>query len=132
MRRSAVLLAVAAALGIPLTTPAAASASVPVTEVICQDYSIYPQYIRHIFLSADNPTAVRDFDEHPTSLMCYEWSGSAPATIAYTISYFTDRDHPDGVTGTLAMRRGFGVNQRPNRRFWRTSRWGNKRPSWKT
>ena len=83
MRRSAVLLAVAAALSVPLTAPAPmASAATQVTEVICQDWSVFPQYIRHIYLSADNPTAVRDFDEHPVNLSCYEWSGSAPATVS--------------------------------------------------
>jgi len=109
MRRPAVLLAVAAALGIPLTAPApTASANTPTTEVTCQDWSAFPQYIRHIYLSADTPTAVRDFDEHPEYLTCYEWSGSAPATISYSISYvMNDVDHPDGATGTLTMGHGF-------------------------
>jgi hypothetical protein len=109
MRRPAVLLAVAAALSIPLTAPApTASATIPTTEVICQDWSIYPQYIRHIFLNADNPTAVRDFNEHPDYLTCYEWSGSTPATVSYTISYVMNGvDHPDGVTDTLTMGHGF-------------------------
>ncbi|MDX2540314.1 hypothetical protein ACOT81_15010 [Streptomyces sp. WI04-05B] len=109
MRRSAALLAVAAALGIPLTMPApAASASVPRTEVICQDWSIFPQYIRHIFLSADNPTGTRDFNEFPDILTCYEWSGSTPATVSYTISYVANGvDHPDGYTGILTMGHGF-------------------------
>jgi hypothetical protein len=112
MRRPAVLLAVAAALSIPLTGPApASSATVPRTEVICQDWSIFPQYIRHIFLSVDNPTAVRDFDEHPDNLGCYEWSGSTPATVAYTISYVSNgQDYPDGATGILTMGHGFGWN----------------------
>lgn len=109
MRRPAVPLAVVAALGIPLTAPTpAASVPVPPTEVICQDWSIYPQYIRHIFLSPDNPTAVRDFDELPEILSCYEWSGSTPATVSYTISYSMHGvDHPDGYTGTLTMGHGF-------------------------
>ncbi|MGQ4385235.1 hypothetical protein [Streptomyces sp. SAS_270] len=109
MRRPAVLLAVAAALSVPLTAPApAASADSRTTEVICQDWSVFPQYIRHIFLSPDNPTAVRDFDEHPVNLSCYEWSGSAPATVSYSISYvMNDLDHPDGKTDILTMGHGF-------------------------
>jgi len=110
MRRPAVVLAVAAALSVPLTAPApAASADTQVTEVICQDWSALPQYIRHIYLSADNPAAVRDFDEHPVNLSCYEWSGSAPATVSYSISYvMSEVDHPDGATGILTMGHGFG------------------------
>ncbi|MFD4561512.1 hypothetical protein ACFWP5_45610 [Streptomyces sp. NPDC058469] len=109
MRRPAVLLAVAAALSVPLTAPAAtASADAPITEVVCQDLSAFPQYIRHIYLSADNPTAVRDFDEHPVYLDCYEWSGSTPATVSYTISYVMNGlDHPDGATDILTMGHGF-------------------------
>ena len=111
MRRPAVLLAVAAAaaLSVPLTAPAAtASADTPTTEVVCQDMSAFPQYIRHIYLNADNPTAVRDFDENPVYLTCYEWSGSTPATVSYTISYvMNDVDHPDGYTDTLTMGHGF-------------------------
>ncbi|WP_369229597.1 hypothetical protein AB5J56_02670 [Streptomyces sp. R21] len=109
MRRPAVLLAVAAALGVPLTAPApTASATPQTTEVICQDWSAFPQYIRHIYLSPDNPTAVRDFDEHPVNLSCYEWSGSTPATISYSISYvMNDLDHPDGHSDILTMGHGF-------------------------
>ncbi|NEA98676.1 hypothetical protein [Streptomyces sp. SID13726] len=110
MRRPAVLLAVAVALGVPLTAPApVASAASPTTEVVCQDWSGAPQYIRHIYLNAENPSAVRDFDEHPENLTCYEWSGSAPATIQYSISYVMNGvDHPDGVTEILTMGHGFG------------------------
>ncbi|MBT2410494.1 hypothetical protein J7I94_07960 [Streptomyces sp. ISL-12] len=110
MRRSAVLSAVAAALAVPLAAPAAdASAGTQVTEVVCQDLSAFPEYIRHIFLSPDTPTAVEDFDEHPESLSCYEWSGSAPATVSYSISYVMNgTDHPDGATGILTMGHGFG------------------------
>ena len=109
MRRASVLLGVAVALGGPLIAPVpGASAAVPRTEVVCQDWSAFPQYIRHIFLSTDSPTAVRDFDEHPENLGCYEWSGSAPATVSYTISYVMNGvDHPDGVTGILTMGHGF-------------------------
>ncbi|MGW2525300.1 hypothetical protein ACWC09_51950 [Streptomyces sp. NPDC001617] len=109
MRRSAVLLAVVAALGVPLTVPAPiASADTQTTEVVCQDWSALPQYIRHIYLSPDTPTAVKDFDEHPETLSCYEWSGSTPATVSYSISYvMNDLDHPDGATGTLTMGHGF-------------------------
>ncbi|MEU6354662.1 hypothetical protein ABZ896_36000 [Streptomyces sp. NPDC047072] len=112
MRRPAALLAVAAALTLPLTAPAATasatSAGTGTTEVTCQDWSAYPQYIRHIYLSPENPTATRDFDEHPEYLTCYEWSGSTPATIDYSISYVqNDVDHPDGTTGTLTMGHGF-------------------------
>ncbi|MFF4034032.1 hypothetical protein ACFYZ2_30500 [Streptomyces sviceus] len=109
MRRPAVLPTVAAALFVLLTAPGStASAAVPVTEVICQDWSSAPQYIRHIYLSADNPSAVRDFDEHPQYLTCYEWSGSTPAKVSYTISYvMNDVDHPDGYTDILTMGHGF-------------------------
>jgi len=109
MRRPAVLLAVAAALSVPLTVPApVASADSQITEVTCQDWSWAPQYIRHIYLSPDNPTAVQDFDEHPEDLTCYEWSGSNPATVSYSVSYVQhDVDHPDGWTGILTMGHGF-------------------------
>ncbi|MHC3467140.1 hypothetical protein ACYF6T_00340 [Streptomyces sp. 7R007] len=109
MRRPAVLLAVAAVLGVLTTAPAAtASADTQTTEVLCQDWSYDPQHIRHIYLSPDNPTGVQDFDEHPVTLTCYEWSGSTPATVDYSISYvMNDRDHPDGATGTLTMGHGF-------------------------
>ncbi|MFJ9707874.1 hypothetical protein [Streptomyces sp. NPDC101234] len=109
MRRPAVLLAVAAALGIPFTAPAAtAAAATPTTEVVCQDWSAYPQYIRHIYLNADTPTGAKDFDEQPVTLTCYEWSGSTPATVSYSISYVMNGvDHPDGATGILTMGHGF-------------------------
>ncbi|MEU6554410.1 hypothetical protein ABZ915_29685 [Streptomyces sp. NPDC046915] len=108
MRRPAVLLAIAAALGVPMTAPApTASADTRITEVVCQDWSAYPQYIRHIYLSSDTPTGVKDFDENPVTLTCYEWSGSTPASVSYSISYVMNgRDHPDGETGTLTMGHG--------------------------
>lgn len=109
MRGPAVLMAIAAALSIPLTAPAPdASADTRVTEVVCQDLSAFPQYIRHIYLSPETPTAVEDFDEHPEYVFCYEWSGSTPAPVAYSISYVMNgHDRPDGATGLLTMGNGF-------------------------
>ncbi|MFC4029981.1 hypothetical protein ACFO3J_00690 [Streptomyces polygonati] len=108
MRRSALLLAAVAAISVPLVVPAAtASADTRLSEVICQDYSVLPQYIRHIYLTTDTPTVVEEFAENPVYLDCYEWEGSAPA--AYSISYvMSGLDHPDGATGTVSVGNGFG------------------------
>ncbi|MEU4659481.1 hypothetical protein AB0G32_37060 [Streptomyces sp. NPDC023723] len=111
MRRPAALLSVTVAVGVSLIAPApAATADTATTEVVCQDLTAFPEYIRHLFLSPDTPTVVENFDEHPENLSCYEWSGSAPATITYTVSYVMNGiDHPDGYTGVLTMGHGFGL-----------------------
>jgi hypothetical protein len=108
MRRPALLLAAAAAISVPLVTPAAtASADTRLSEVICQDFTAYPQYIRHIYLTTDTPSVVEEFAENPVNLLCYEWEGSAPA--AYSISYvMSGVDHPDGATGVVSVGNGFG------------------------
>ncbi|WP_405583204.1 hypothetical protein [Streptomyces sp. NBC_01190] len=108
MRRAALLLAAAAALSVPLVAPAAtASADTRLSEVICQDFSVLPQYIRYIYLTTDTPSVTEEFAENPVDLSCYEWEGSAPA--AYSISYvMTGVDYPNGKTGTVSVGNGFG------------------------
>jgi hypothetical protein len=107
MRGSVFLLAAVTALSVPLVAPAAtASADTQLSEVLCQDVSVFPQYIRDIFLTTDVPTVVEEFAEHPVSLSCYEWEGSAPA--AFSISYvMTGIDYPNAKTGIVSVGDGF-------------------------